>query len=100
MEAPLELRRSLEVGFRSRQPRPRSEIPYRAYLDWRANLGTFEELAVIGSTNWTLRLRLRDGLMAIPHRSVSANFFRVVAAPPFSDERSRRPTTGVAPRAR
>src|SRR5580765_3807430 len=28
---------------------PRSEISYRAYLDWRANLETFADLGVIGS---------------------------------------------------
>ena len=62
---------------------PRSEISYRAYLDWRANLETFADLGVIGSTNWTLHLRLRDGLTAIPHRSVSANFFEIVGAKPY-----------------
>jgi putative ABC transport system permease protein len=62
---------------------PRSEISYRDYLYWRANLETFEDLGVIGSTNWTLHLRLRDGLMAIPHRSVSANFFEIVGAKPY-----------------
>ena len=62
---------------------PRSEISYRDYLGWRANVETFADLAVIGSTNWTLHLRLRDGLMAIPHRSVSANFFEIVGAKPY-----------------
>ena len=62
---------------------PRSEISYRAYLDWRANLETFADLGVIGSTNWTLHLRSRDGLMAIPHRSVSANFFEILGAKPY-----------------
>ena len=62
---------------------PRSEISYRAYLDWRANLETFADLGVIGSTNWTLHLRLRDGLTAVPHRSVSANFFEIVGAKPY-----------------
>jgi len=62
---------------------PRSEISYRAYLDWRANAATFADLGVIGSTNWTLHLRLRDGLVAIPHRSVSANFFEMVGAKPY-----------------
>jgi len=62
---------------------PRSEISYRAYLDWRANAETFADLGVIGSTNWTLHLRLRDGLVAIPHRSVSANFFEMVGAKPY-----------------
>jgi putative ABC transport system permease protein len=77
---------------------PRSEISYRAYLDWRANLETFADLGVIGSTNWTLHLRLRDGLAAIPHRSVSANFSRSSARNPTSDERSIDPTIGAAPR--
>lgn len=62
---------------------PRSEIPYRTYRYWRANAETLDDLAVIGSTNWTLHLRLRDGLIAIPHRSVSANFFEVVGATPY-----------------
>ena len=62
---------------------PRSEISYRAYLDWRANAEMFADLGVIGSTNWTLHLRLRDGLVAIPHRSVSANFFEMVGAKPY-----------------
>jgi putative ABC transport system permease protein len=62
---------------------PRSEISYRAYLDWRANLETFADLGVIGSTNWTLHLRLRDGLTAVPHRSVSANFFEILGAKPY-----------------
>src|SRR5262245_28110069 len=61
---------------------PRSEISYRDYLYWRANLETFSDLGVMGSTNWTLHLRLRDGLVAIPHRSISANFFEIVGAKP------------------
>src|SRR3989442_1571936 len=47
---------------------PRSEISYRDYLYWRANTQTFEDLAVVGSTDWTLHLRLRDGLVALRHR--------------------------------
>jgi predicted permease len=61
---------------------PRSEISYRDYLYWRANAATLEDLAVIGSTDWTLHLRLRGDLMAIRHRAVSANFFQMVGARP------------------
>lgn len=62
---------------------PRSEISYRDYLAWRDNARTFEDLAVVGSTSWTLHLRLRGDLMVIRHRSVSANFFEMLGAKPL-----------------
>src|SRR5580765_1557056 len=53
---------------------PRSEVSYRHYLYWRANALTFADLAVVGSTNWTLHLKRRGDVTMIRHRSVSANF--------------------------
>jgi len=74
--------RRLVIGGESLSD-PRSEISYRDYLSWRANAQTFEDLAVVGSTNWTLHMRLRSDLMVIRHRSVSANFFGMLGVKPF-----------------
>jgi putative ABC transport system permease protein len=62
---------------------PRTEISYRDYLSWRDNAQTFEDLAVIGSTNWTLHLRTRGEPAVIRHRSVSANLFAVLGTKPM-----------------
>ena len=62
---------------------PRSEISYRDYLAWRAGADAFEDLAVIGSTDWTLHLRFHDDVVLIRHRPVSANFFQTVGATPL-----------------
>ena len=62
---------------------PRSEIPYREFVAWRAGVQTFEDLAVFGSTNWTLHQRLRGDVTAIRHRPVSANFFTVLGVKPL-----------------
>ena len=62
---------------------PRSEIPYREFVAWRAGAQTFEDLAVFGSTNWTLHQTLRGDAAAIRHRSVSANFFTVLGVKPL-----------------
>src|SRR5260221_8345866 len=37
---------------------PRSEIPYREFVAWRAGAQTFEDHAVFGSTHLTLHQRL------------------------------------------
>ena len=62
---------------------PRSEIPYREFVAWRAGAQTFEDLAVFGSTNWTLHQKLRGDAAAIRHRSVSANFFTILGVKPL-----------------
>jgi predicted permease len=79
---------------------PRSEIPYREFVAWRASAQTFEDLAVFGSTNWTLHQRLPGDVAAIRHRSVSANFFTVLGVKPLlgrtfdaADDRRGAPRT-------
>jgi predicted permease len=72
----------LVIGGEDRSE-PRSEISYRDYLSLRAGARTFDELAVIGSTNWTLHMRHGDATAAIRHRSVSANLFALLGARPL-----------------
>jgi predicted permease len=72
----------LVVGGESRSE-PRSEISYRDYLTWRASARTFDDLAVMGSTNWTIHLRGRSAVEIVRHRSVSENFFPVLGARPL-----------------
>jgi putative ABC transport system permease protein len=81
---------------------PRSEIPYREYVAWRASARLFDDLAVMGSTNWTLHLRGGPAVEIVRHRSVSANFFPVVGAAPVlgrtfapSEDRRGAPRTIV-----
>src|SRR5258705_2133510 len=62
---------------------PRSEIPYREFVAWRAGAEAFEDLAVLGSTDWTLHQRLSGDAAAIRHRPVSANFFTVIGVKPL-----------------
>lgn len=58
---------------------PRAEVSYANYRDWRARTRTFDDLAAMGSTNWTFTLRASDPI-AVSYRPVSYNFFDVLGA--------------------
>jgi putative ABC transport system permease protein len=55
----------------------RAEVSYANFRDWRSRTRSFEALAAIGSSNWTLTLRASDAI-AVPYRAVSSEFFDVL----------------------
>jgi putative ABC transport system permease protein len=57
----------------------RAEIPYPDFVDWRTRSNSFDDLAAIGSSNWTGTLRVNEPV-AIEYRAVSGNFFDVLGA--------------------
>jgi hypothetical protein len=59
---------------------PRSEITYRDFLAWRSGGSAFDDLAAIGSSNWSWRLRTPDEQVEVRYRAVSGHFFDVVGA--------------------
>jgi putative ABC transport system permease protein len=59
---------------------PRSEITYRDFLAWRSGATAFDDLAAIGSANWSWRLRTPDEQVEVRYRAVSGNFFDLVGA--------------------
>src|SRR5262249_2502357 len=54
---------------------PRSEIPYREFVAWREQTRTLDDLAAIGSTEWSWRLRTGTGTISVRYRAVSGHFF-------------------------
>lgn len=63
-------------------PRPRAEVSYRNFRDWRLRARTFQDLTAMGSSNWTKTLRSSEPI-AVPYRAVTCNFFDVLGARPF-----------------
>ncbi len=57
----------------------RAEIPYPDFLDWRSRTRSFDDLAAMGSSNWTGTLRAAEPT-PIEYRVVSGNFFDVLGA--------------------
>ena len=59
---------------------PRSEITYRDFLAWRETAQTFDDMAAIGSSNWSWRLRTDREQIEVRYRAVSGHFFDVIGA--------------------
>src|SRR5262245_7722560 len=57
----------------------RAEIPYPDFIDWRTRSHSFDDLAAMGSSNWTGTLRVAERL-PVQYRAVSGNFFDVLGA--------------------
>jgi putative ABC transport system permease protein len=57
----------------------RAEIPYPDFIDWRTRAHSFDDLAAMGSSNWTGTLRV-DEPVPVEYRAVSGNFFDVLGA--------------------
>lgn len=66
-----------------RRALPVVEVAYGEMLDWRARASrVLEDLAVVGSTNWSLELIGRDGTESLALAPVSASFFSVAGTSP------------------
>src|SRR6266496_3658732 len=55
----------------------RAEIPYPDFIDWRTRSHSFDDLAAMGSSNWTGTLQA-DEPVPVEYRAVSGNFFDVL----------------------
>ena len=70
------------VAARAATPTTIGEISYVAFRAWQDDASGLQNLAAIGSVNWSLVLR--EGEPAtIPVAAVSASFFPLLAATPF-----------------
>ena len=86
---------------------PRSEISYRTFRAWRDGVETFDNMAVIGSANWSWRLRTQGEQSEVRYRAVSGHFFDLAGAHallgrtlnPDDDQRGRPRTVvlGIVP---
>jgi putative ABC transport system permease protein len=57
----------------------RAEIPYPDFIDWRTRAHSFDDLAAMGSSNWTGTLQA-DEPVPVEYRAVSGNFFDLLGA--------------------
>jgi len=57
----------------------RAEIAYPDFVDWRARASSFDDLAAMGSSNWTATLQAEEPVPA-EYRAVSGNFFDLLGA--------------------
>jgi len=57
---------------------PRSEITYRDFVSWREQSQTFDDMAAIGSSNWSWHLRTANESVNIRYRVVSGHFFELL----------------------
>jgi putative ABC transport system permease protein len=57
----------------------RDEVSYPDFVDWRTRARTFDDMAAMGSSNWT-RPQQRDEPEPLVYRAVSGNFFDVLGA--------------------
>jgi predicted permease len=62
---------------------PRSEITYLQYQYWRARTRTFDDLAAVGSSDWTWRLRTNADSVGVRYRVASGNFFELLGTRAF-----------------
>jgi putative ABC transport system permease protein len=65
-----------------RRAQPIIEVAYGEMTDWRSRSRSVEDLAVVGSVNWTLSLEGGAGSQPVSFAAVSASFFHVVGAQP------------------
>ena len=66
-----------------RRALPIIEVAYGEMTDWRARSRSFEDLAVVGSVNWSVTLVGPSGPETVPLSAVSASFFPVVGTVPL-----------------
>jgi predicted permease len=66
-----------------RREQPLIEVAYGEMVDWRARTPAFEDLAVVGSVNWSLTLAGRNEDQAVPLAAVSSSFFTVAGTAPL-----------------
>ncbi len=59
-----------------------SEISYPDFLDWRASMETFADIAAMGSINWGHKWSGGDVPRNVLYRSVSWSFFNVLGVSP------------------
>src|SRR6185295_16495529 len=59
---------------------PRSEITYRNFVAWREQARTFDDMAAMGSANWSWQLRTATESVSIRYRVVSGHFFDLLGA--------------------
>jgi len=57
---------------------PRSEITYRDFVAWRQQSQAFSDIALLGSSDWSWRLRTGGDSITVHYRVVSGNFFSVL----------------------
>ena len=85
-----------------RRAMPVIEVSYGEAVDWRRRSRSFDEVAVIGSVNWTLTLGGPSPAETLSMAAVSASFFRAVGCQPAigrsfepADEQGMKPTVLV-----
>ena len=66
-----------------RRALPIIEVSYGEMNDWRARSTSFDNIAVMGSVNWSLTLAGRTEPQPIQISAVSSSFFGVVGTPPL-----------------
>ena len=64
-----------------RRAQPVIEVAYGEASDWRRRSRSFQQLAVVGSVNWSLDLVRRGEPQRLSLAAVSAPFFEVIGAP-------------------
>jgi putative ABC transport system permease protein len=58
------------------------EVSHRNYADWRTQAKSFQDVAAMGSVNWSKRLTGHGEPADVPAGAVSASFFGVLGVPP------------------
>lgn len=72
------------VWTRSTQHSAIGELSYKHYLDLRARARTFDDVAILGSVNWSGTIHIGAGEpLRVPCTAVSATFFDVLGARPL-----------------
>ncbi len=66
-----------------RRAQPVIEVAYGEMIDWRARSRSFDDLAVVGSVNWSLTLIGPNAPEQLTLSAVSSSFFAVVGASPI-----------------
>ena len=66
-----------------RRAQPVIEVAYGEATDWLRRSRSFEQMAVVGSVNWSLDLVRNGEAQRLSLAAVSAPFFEVLGAPPF-----------------
>ena len=59
------------------------ELSYREFEEWRDRSRSFSDVAVMGSSNWTMVLDGRGDPVRLPMAGVSAGFFETLGARPL-----------------
>ncbi|MBK5296099.1 MAG: ABC transporter permease [Vicinamibacteria bacterium] len=85
-----------------RRAMPVMEVAYDEAVDWRGRSRSFDDVAVIGSVNWSLTLAGTSPSETLSMAPVSASFFQVVGRQPAigrafepADDQGMRPRVAV-----